>query len=415
MRLNERYRMFFMTILLFSMEFSVRIIAFLTLRKIGILILLLLLALKNHFKYIKLNQKEILVTMLLAILFLYTVLIVNVFLPDGINISEGVYRAKNVLIMMLNMIAFPLLLTPLFSSTLQFAKCQWYVTLIQAAIILIGRISLNFRMFIFRRFAYGDGRLQEGIENGVRSVGIDLAGSTGSIVLFAGLMCAIYIFFHSEFKGRKKILVEYFIVMAALLFMGRLGLYLGLIGLFIVWWKCMLHRDICAKLIIFYLASGVGLIVFYIVVLAPNSYGLQVWIRWVTELLRLFDEQSTISVLRNMTIPGLTLETLFGTGLLFGTTPSGLVLNHDAGYIRMYTAIGLFGCLYYYGTVYGYFLVMAKKIKRRSVWRFYLFFILAIAIAEMKEPFLGKTPLVMLISCMLMLETQQTSKLIKGQ
>ena len=43
------------------------------------------------------------------------------------------------------------------------------------------------RVFVFEHFSYGDGRLYQGVYNGVRSVGVDLSGAVGSMVLFSGI------------------------------------------------------------------------------------------------------------------------------------------------------------------------------------------------------------------------------------
>lgn len=414
MRIGMKYGNIFLMILLFSIEFDVPISGFLTLRKIGTALLLLLYLYQCQKEGIKIHKETNILCIALSVIFLYTLWVVNIYSNVLNNPNAVAYNSQNILIMILYIAVFPFMLATLFDGTLQFARCQWYITLFQSTLVLIGRIFLNIRLFVFYHFSFDDGRLLEGVTNGIRSVGIDLAGSTGSIVLFSGLMCGIYLFFHSNIKEKKRILIGYFCVLASLLFMGRLGLYYGVIGLIIICLNCILHRDPCIRMIVGLMVLGIAAIMLYIT-MSPDSWGLQTWVRWITEFTHLFDEKSTIAVIRGQNIPPLTLETLFGTGAISGATLSGITLNHDAGYIRMYTAIGLIGCIMYYGTIYSYYLIMIKKVKGKTKRWIYIFFIIAVAVAEMKEPFLGKTPLPIILSCMLLLELSehQTTRFVK--
>lgn len=404
-KLNAQKNVFFLAFLLFSLEFNVPVIGFLTLRKLGFAILLLLYVMDCRFMGIKISKRVAYLFVLFCGLFCYTLWVVT---DTGVKLyaAEGVYSEKNIVIMMINVIIFPMILLPMFQSARQFAQCQWYITLFQSAIVLTGKLFFSFRLFIFRRFAFDDGRLLEEIETGVRSVGIDIAGSTGSVVLFAGLMCGIYLFFQSEGKQKERILFGYFAVLAALLFMGRLGLYFGLAGLVAICLVCIVRKDPCIRAFAG-LAVGTVAAAGLFVVLSTDSSVLQRWVYWVTELTRLFDENSTIAVIRQQNIPPLSSETLFGTGLIYGVTDSGIVLNHDGGYVRIYSAIGLIGCIVYYSIIYGYYFIHLNHIKEKIDRWIYLCFIISVMIFELKEPFLMKTPLTTILSCMFLLELKQ--------
>lgn len=405
--MNRCIKYLSLTFLLFGIEFDVPIIAFITLRKLTfIMIFLLYVANKYRQNSIRILRGTIVESLSIIGLFFYTIIIVNEISKTSTYI--GVYQPKNLIILLLYIVILPIILSTLYKNVSEFAQCQWYVTLFQSTIVLLGRIFLPFRRFIFFRFSYDDGRLLEGIENGIRSVGINLSGSSGSMILLVGLICGIYLFYHSHIKRKKRILFEYMIVMASLLFVGRAGLYLGVIGITIVYIDCISRRDPSAKLIIELAIVTISAVLVYIF-LSPDSWGLRMWIRWVTEFSNLFGEGSAITVIRSMNIPPLTIETFFGTGMIYGITPSGLILNHDAGYVRMYTAIGLVGCVAYYGIIYGYYLSIVNKVKNKTDKRIYLFFLFAIIIGEMKEPFLGKTPITIILSCILLLEMQQRS------
>ncbi len=341
-----------------------------------------------------------------AILYMYTFWIVHVYSGTLNNDSGVVYNSKNILILLLYIFILPHMFACVFDGIFQFLRCQWYITLFQSAIVLLGRLFLNIRLYVFYNYSYDDGRLLEGIENGIRSVGIDLSGSAGSLILFSGLMCGIYLFFYSSKKKRIIILIEYFAILIALLFMGRLGLYFGLIGLLVISIYCIFHKDPCIWIIIGLMVFVLVAIMVYIAV-SPDSWGLRTWVQWITEFMHMFEKNGTIAAIGKQNVPPLTMEMLFGTGLIYGVTDSGMILNHDAGYIRIYSAIGLIGCIVYYGIIYGYYFSMVKRVKSKINRIFFTCFVIVIIISEMKEPFLSKTPVAIIISSMLLLEEKK--------
>lgn len=397
-------------IFLFGIEFSVPILKFISLRKIIFIAIFIFYFANLYIKSkLKLNRRVAIFSLDVIALMIYSLSIVYLVSKVGEYTSKGAFQVSSLISLWLYMALFPILLTPLFKDTLEFAKCQWYVTLVQSIIVLVGRIFLSFRLLIFYKFSFGDGRLLEGIENGIRSVGVDLSGSAGSVVLFSGLICGGYLFFCSEKKRKKRILFETTFVLGALLFMGRTGLYFGIIGIIIVCLNCLYRRDPIIKEI-FKVIIFIGIAAFIYILLAPDTWGLRTWIKWITEFKHLFDKSSAISVIHSMNIPPLTLETFFGTGMMYGVTQSGLILNHDAGYVRMYTSIGVVGCVAYYCIIYLFFISMIHKIKNHTTKWIYLFFLITIMICEMKEPFLSKTPITIIFSCMLFLEMRNENR-----
>lgn len=391
-------------LVLFGMEFDIPHVGFASFRKI-VFAILLFYCLRCKKMQGNIQKNVALAVGAVSLLFVYGWFVFRLRFGEYEQIPVEAYNIKTPIILMLDMIIFPVLTIKIFNSVEEFIRCQWRVTLLQSAIVFIGRLIRPVRMFVFENFAYGDGRLEEGVYNGVRSVGIDLAGAAGSVVLFAGLICGIYLFYQTRDRKKKNnIIIGFMLIIAANLFMGRTGLYFSVIALGIVFIDAICKLDRSALRLVagsIIILAGCLIYVFF----APNTWGLRTWIRWVTEIGDLFGKERTISAILNMNIPPLTMETLFGTGLYSGMTKMGVSFSHDAGYIRTYTSIGLIGCGFYYGSIYGFYLLMINKVKSSKKKRIYLFFLLAIAIAEMKEPFMAKTPLTMIMSCMLILET----------
>ena len=402
---NNKYLQF---LLLFGMEFIVPIVGIISLRKIAF-VLLFILFIHTGIR-IRILKNIYLVTTAIGILFLYAMFVLNLRFGGHASLPDGIYNIKEPLFLFLDMIWFPVLLMRMFETVDEFICCQWRVILLQAAITIIGRASLPVRMYVFEHFSYGDGRLYEGVYSGVRSIGVDLSGAAGSMVLFAGLICGIYLYYHmDEKKEKKNIIIGWMVIISALLFMGRTGLYFGGAVLLIV------IADMIRRLdkTIYYIVLG-GVIIFISVLIyiyiSPDSWGLQRWVQWVTEIGDLFGKDNTINAIRNMNIPPLTIETFLGTGLRRGITKSGLIISHDAGYIQLYTSIGVLGCLLYYSLIYSFYLSLINKVKSRNSKWIYRLFLVVIIIGEMKEPFLAKTPLTIILSCMLMIEVKQDTR-----
>lgn len=402
LKIDNKYLQF---LLLFGMEFDVPIIGFLTLRKIAFL-LLFILFIKTGIRT-RILRSVCVAMAVIGLILLYAICVINLRFGGDAQLPYGVYNIKEPIFLFCNMIMFPVFLIRMFGSADEFIHCQWSVLLFQAAITVIGRVILPVRIFIFEHFSYGDGRLYQGVYNGVRSVGVDLSGAVGSMVLFSGIICGIYLYYRTNnIKEKKNIILGWMLIISALLFMGRTGLYFGAVALLLVMIDGIRRLD---KAIYYMVFGGVAIMIVVLIYIsvAPDSWGLQTWVRWVTEIVDLFGKDKTISAIRNMSIPPLTVETFFGTGLRTGVTESGLVLNHDAGYIQSYTSIGLLGCVLYYSLIYGFYFSMFNKLKNRKTKWIYLLFLIVIAIGEMKEPFLAKSPLTIILSCMFMMELKQ--------
>lgn len=403
MKLESIKKEFIQFIVLFGIEFNVPIIAFITMRKFVFLYLFILFLVKNGIKF-SLRRDIVLATIMMAGLFVYTAELLNIRFGAMDVVPTGAYGVNNLLILILNMIIIPILLLKVFPNITEFVRCQWRVILFQSAIVLVGRFFLPIRMFVFNNFAYGDGRLENGVLSGIRSVGFDLTGAVGSMVLFTGVICGIYLFCQTNSNQEKnKIIVGWMLIIGAQLFMGRTGLYFSIIALFLVVLDGIMRFDKSIRKIVFG-GSAIILAILIYVSVAQDSNELRVWVWWITEIGDLLGESRTIDVIGNMEYPELSIETFFGTGLTNGVTQSGIVVDNDSGYIQTYTSIGLLGCVLYYGIIYGLYGSMIRKVRISKKRCIYWMFFLAIIIGEMKEPFLRKSILTVILSCMLMLE-----------
>lgn len=401
MRIRLCYRQWMQFILLFAIEFDLPRLGILSMRKIA-LVLLLFFFIKQHGQRVGISKKSLCTTAQIGCLFIYVIGLLSVRFDCILQMPNGSFRFIHLVTLFLMLIIYPTLLRGVFRNVTEFIQCQWKICLFQAVVVLLGRLFLPIRLFVFKYTAYGDGRLLDGVRQGLRSVGIDLVGAAGSMVLFAGIMCGVYLFYQSKDRHEKKhIVFGWMCIMAALLFVGRTGLYFGGIVILGVVFYGIFKHDKSVRWLFLGMVAIVSGCLFYDV-LSPNSS----WMRWIMEIGNLFGDNKTIDVLLNkMNIPPLTYETFFGTGMVSGKTTSGLVLNHDAGYVRAYSSIGVLGSILFYGLIYCFYFSLIRKVKSAQNKWIYSVFLLVLVIAEMKEPFLWKTPLMLILSTMLILET----------
>lgn len=394
-------------IILFGLEFNVRISGVLSLRKIVFLFILLnfihkICKARNRIYFLKTNIGEFLLLTALLLYVLYVFFYRTI--PLG-NLTQGdLYKPSRVPVTILYLLIFPAMLRHYFISGVEFCRAQWYIVIFQASIAVLGKLNHTFSLWVYNHLYIDDGRLYSEVMGGTRVVCIDAAGATASVIFFAGFICAVYLFYNDKRCRQRILLAQYCYVMFSLFFIGRTGLYLGIILLFFV----SLDLFIKQKRLIIWLSGlavfGMLLIIGY-VLFAPDSYSKSHYIGWIGELfIKGIGEGSTFDIIAKMEIPKLTQETFWGTGLVYGVTESGVEIMHDSGYIRTYAALGIPGLILYYGAIYGYYLTNLLHIRDKRNSLILLFFLLGVALCEYKEPFMGKTPLLIIMSVMFIME-----------
>ncbi len=395
------------SLILFGIEFQIVIYGWLSLRKIAFLVLCACF-LKGLFRRrgeTKIPGEVLGLLLSMTVLFGYACLIYRLRSGHYGESFEGVwFLPRNVLFLALNAIVFPLLLADYFKDALQFCRAQWYITLFQAAVAVMGKLNKAFALYIYHNFYKDDGRFLDGVMRGARVVCIDTGGATASVIFFAGLVCALCLLFYDSRSNPYALLLQYCFVLFSLFFVGRTGLYLGTAGLILALGYLFIKKKRLSLWMSCVLTVMLGLIAGYLF-LAPESYMKAHYVRWIGELfVKGAGEGSTIATLAEMEVPPLTIETFWGTGIVYGIAHSGIRILHDSGYVRMYAALGIPGFLLYYGGLYGFYSALLLKIKRkRDKWVLWFLF-LGVAVCEYKEPFLGKTPLPVIMTCLFMLE-----------
>jgi hypothetical protein len=395
-------------ICLFGIEFQVTLYAGLTLRKLVLLYLIIVWIKDNVNKYKgfqNFNRDKLLFTSLFGMLFIYVSILYLINTPY-IPATTTVFSPIQIIQYVLYIIVFPVLLTNIFGSIWRFLYIQIIVILLQAVIAVIGKFNNSFALFIWKNF-YGDYQLYDSVRIGTRTVMINIGGAQGSIVLLLGCFCCLTLLITKKYNPDKintlVLIGAYGVLMLAMTFVARTGLYIAAILLTGYLYYTLFKQNRVFILLLYLIVIAGGAFSIYLII-TPDSYLKKRYIQWIGEIILNFNgEGSAINEISNMEIPSFSWETFWGTSVIRGLTSSGINIQHDSGYIMYYSAIGIIGSLFFYSSIAFFFIKEALKIHIRTFQKLILLFLLIIYIIEAKEPFMGKTPSLMVLSTISML------------
>lgn len=84
-------------------------------------------------------------------------------------------------------------------------------------------------------------------------------------------------------------------------------------------------------------------------------------------------------------IPALDYDTLIGIGITSGVSGTGIPINVDGGFLRLYGALGVVVCILFYYIFFSQLFVIKNRIKNLTVKLTVLYFIMIMIIGEFKE------------------------------
>jgi hypothetical protein len=378
------------TILVFLLIFTIHFTFMptgITMRLLSMGIIVLVWMRRNlpafHTRDLKINKT--LFSWFYACLFimLYTVSITSI---NNVPVGSSTLSANtfNFLIMVC---VLPYMFMSFFKDAEEFAHSVVNACIVQSVIVYASYINPTVKSFITSLMSNVDDNYLFYTE--WRATGLGVAGAGGSIYLTCGLIAAMYIVLFG--KQTKSIYIKFFAILIAIFLVGRTGFYVGL--LFILYivispYKAGKTNKKTKKM----LGTIIGLVVALYLILKFSQIDITRYEYLTARSLELFmygTESSTLKAINNhnTSIPSLSWETFWGTGIIRGTTDSGLVFQNDSGYIKRYAAIGLFGSVISYLTLMIYILKISAvaNLPKRT---FYLFILFILFIIEYKEPFI---------------------------
>lgn len=273
-----------------------------------------------------------------------------------------------------------------FDSLLQFSNVYVSIMLFQSVCVFAAFFSRDLRMFFYtlteqQQFP-GE---KEAVFAGSRICGFQLMAAGGSLILCTGCLLLTCLVINKRIRNTVY-LVLYMILCSATMLIGRTGFYAEIL-LLIFYAVLYRSRNKYAGMVFLGIAAlcVAGFLTLYL-----KGWMLSYYKRWIGEIFIPQRLQQTLQAIVSSGIPPFTIEMIFGTNVLTGTLPNGVSVWNDSGYFRMYCAVGIIGCLFYYGAFLWSYLSIAVRIHIRKNRIFFCLCSAVSFVIEFKEPFFNK-------------------------
>lgn len=376
----------FLFLILFFFLFELPVISGTTTRRLAIaisLIYLLFRLKKKDYRNCINSSRIILFTIFLSVAAL--ILCVN-----QINVIKNVnyvyLEFHYFLYIYLYILIFSIFCLTAFRDINHFSIVYIVILLIQSIIIFYSLLNDEFRMSLYEHYYAGDDRFEQTVAKGTRIIGIGLHSSMGSVILSTGTFLLVLQKLNNRI-GNLLFIISFLTISFSTALIGRTGLLMVVISFcfYIIYEKNKIHKSINITLLIL---LTFGIVSYILTVLDPVVA--EILSNWITNAFRSEYQNEVASYIFNQGSPPLGVETILGTGVIRGYTPSGSIVNSDSGYLKYYSGIGVVGSFFYY---YSLCLLlrspkisMLKKFEKRLV----LLLILTAFIIEYKEPYFQK-------------------------
>lgn len=410
-KLNKTLKFACHFVIFFCFLFEAPLIGAITTRRVSVAAALLVVFSKRNIVkklWKTMNQGEFFLSMC-GFVFCMIVSLVNgigLEFQSNYNYFEPVY----VVYMILYIIIFAFYSAVVFENAVEFAKVYVAIMIFQSFIVFGSAINTGFRMFLYNNFYFGDGRFGKTIMWGTRVIGMNLHSSSGSIILCTSCVLLIYLYIKENINNLLFIIL-YIIIMAATMFIGRTGFYIEIVFLLLCF---VLNGGIAKKVMSILGVSMLLLVVGVFVFSRLESYVSAYFISWIGEVFNPETRFNTVNAIRDMPMPKMSLEMVFGTNIMFGITPSGELMYSDSGYAKIYCAIGIVGAAVYYLSIFRLYVSAWIQVKTKASKIFLLMLILIAFVLEFKEPFFLKYLYAWMVYVILLFEIKSNIKFTGG-
>lgn len=395
MHISIRYKKFraksiVLWLILFGFVFGVPKISFINGRRVAILIMIaIIITHMNQFKIpLKAVKRQRFFFYISCLFFCFLICVINaISYNDYIVKASGVWKPSYFVNQVLYIPCFAIFCVLEFEDLYTFAKYYISMLMFQSFIILLGTVNKDIRVFIYKYFYYGDNtNFQITSENGTRLMGLGVVGSEGSLILFTGIALLIYMRLKKLIPDRKFALYS-IIILCATVFVGRTGLYLEIAAIAVYF---VLEKRTKSKYFLFFKIIALSIIILAIALIVIERDRMNYYLQWSMEIFNRETRFHTINIIRDMDIPPLTSEFIFGTNIHAGYTPCGVFIRNDSGYVKTYAAFGIVGAVLYYVSHLCLLTSVRLSKENKSARLFLYFLIVLVFIVEWKEPYIMK-------------------------
>lgn len=264
----------------------------------------------------------------------------------------------------------------------RYAKAIIFGTTIQAIIVILSFLFPQVKTFLYNIQSFDDNWLA------YRTIGLGIAGAGGTVYLFCGFMIIAYWILFKEHSFLMYLLQ--FIVLFAIILVGRTGFYLSLatIGIMLVINTIRHDNRLIKNLgkLVVALGFAIAIISFLGGQIDINTSLLESSFRRLSEL---WTTNRTLQTIQKMEVPKLSfINFILGTGLTKGYGFDRIRIWNDSGYIQRYFALGLVPAIFSYYCLIRYCISLIRRIADRNQRGFWYCMLILLYIVEYKEAFI---------------------------
>lgn len=312
---------------------------------------------------------------------------------NGNDYGENLTPIKDYIQMMIILPIFYISGRLLFRDLGDLMKILYIGVIIQSIIILAALFSPILTIGLTLLFPEGSyntdqyGGFEQVISMGYK-VGLGVFSSGGSLKMAIGQIGACYFLINSQGAKLRYHLIIYLLIAVATSIVARTGLLISVVGLFSVFIAKRKIEGHCAlgfvSLVLLFILLGYSITVLY--------FSTDFLEDTFQRLIKTADKGIYDTYFRGYSgeggdnvIPPICLETIFGLGITYGKTRSGITSITDGGIMRNYSAMGLIIAFINYITI-AYILFKHKKTTKSYGHKIIILFIfLVLLIGEFKE------------------------------
>lgn len=384
--LNRGFSLIWKSILLFMIVYNtipIGNIPMITTERIAVVVLCILLFFKGKICICK-NGFTKKINLRLIVFQLFLLLYSSLILFLGGSYRGETITANIIFFLLLAVLAYIAWIN-FIESTEELMQILLLVTVVQCVIIVLGMLNSDFANFldtVINKEAFFDyvKMRRAGYPGGWGCI-----TSTGSMQLSIGLIASVY------FITQRKKVMGYFGLYAFIsvisIAVARTSLVLVAISLVLIIYCSIGEKSLKAIRII-----GSSILFAILAIVVFNVTGL------VNKLPKIFSRVIRLFTLgfedgffgnyltgETTVIPPLSWDTMIGTGIVSGTSGTGITVNADGGFVRMYVAVGLPLAILFYLFIYGTMLFVTYKVKDKKLRIISLLFLCFMIVGELKE------------------------------
>jgi len=273
----------------------------------------------------------------------------------------------------------------IFKDIEEFFEALRLVTLLQAVCIIIFLVFPSIQNIanvlfntseIYSKYTYG------------YHTGIGVAEAKGAMKMVPGLAACLYFSFIK--KNSTKYILSYLCIMVSSTLLARTGFIFGIVGLFILILGLRKQTSKLLKIIVSSVIVGIICAVFIFVdkeqILHHFSRLSSLYFEFKNGgIFNITFFQKYFGIGSENVFPGLTKETIFGTGIISGISGNRLKFITDGGYLKLYAAVGFPITVISYLLILIYLVKPTKNIKDHYLKYTLYFLIIYIFLGEFKE------------------------------